>query len=170
MPAATCKKDLIAVTEREFAKLTRLLDEIAPDKALLPDETGISIKDIVGHRAHWICLFLGWYTDGQAGRDVHFPAPGYKWNQLPEYNAEIRRQQRGLGWVEARLLLNEYHAQFLAFLQIRDDAELYGGPMKGARNSWTAGRWAEAAGASHYRSAVKTIRSAIRASRCSADA
>ncbi|MDV7142512.1 ClbS/DfsB family four-helix bundle protein [Tropicimonas sp. TH_r6] len=162
MPAATCKTDLIAVTMREFERLTRQLDEIDAAQALVADESGISIKDIVGHRAHWISLFLGWYVDGQSGREVHFPAPGYKWNQLPAYSAVIRSRQRGLGWLEARALLAEYHAQLLAFLQVRDEAELYGGPMKGARNDWTTGRWAEAAGASHYRSAAKTARAMLK--------
>lgn len=164
MPAATCKDDLIAVTETEFAKLQAVLGKVSPERADLVDDEGGSPKDIVAHRAHWIELFLGWYRDGQAGREVHFPAPGYKWNQLKEYNAALRAKQAGLTWTEACALLGEYHAELLALLQVLDENALYGGPMKGARNDWTTGRWAEAAGASHYRSAAKVIRGMLRAS------
>jgi len=34
--------------------------------------------------------------------------------------------------------------------------------MQGANNDWTTGRWAEAAGPSHYRSAAKFIRQCSR--------
>lgn len=162
MPAATCKDALIEVTNKEWAKLSAALDKVPPADATGKDADGISIKDIVGHRAHWISLFLGWYADGQAGREVHFPAPGYKWNQLKDFNARLRDEQACLTWQEARSLLCEYHAELVRFLQVRSEAELYGGPMKGARNEWTTGRWAEAAGPSHYRSAASEIRRRLR--------
>ncbi|MEM6341535.1 MAG: ClbS/DfsB family four-helix bundle protein, partial [Pseudomonadota bacterium] len=76
MPA-TSKSELIAVTRKEWAKLEKLIKPIPVAVALTKDEEGISIKDIVGHRAHWIDLFLGWYHDGQAGKRVDFPAKGY---------------------------------------------------------------------------------------------
>jgi len=41
------------------------------------------------------------------------------------------------------------------------EAELYGGPMPGG-TGWTTGRYAEAAGPSHYRSAAKFLRAALR--------
>lgn len=158
MPAATSKSELLAVTIHEWSRLETLLDSVPAEDAMRKDANDTSIKDIVGHRAHWIGLFLGWYVDGQAGREVAFPAPGYKWSDLKAYNADVRRVQAALGWEEARALLREYHEQLVAFVQVRSEQELYGGPMKGARNDWTTGRWAEAAGASHYRSAIRAIR------------
>lgn len=159
--AATNKSDLIAVTEKEYAKLDKLLDTIDPRRAMIKADD-VSIKDIVGHRAHWIALFLGWYRDGQAGKKVSFPAPGYKWNELPRYNAALRDEQADLGWDEARSLLSQNAQVLLGFMRDHSDAELYGGPMKGADNNWTPGRWAEAAGPSHFRSAAKYIRKALR--------
>jgi hypothetical protein len=35
--------------------------------------------------------------------------------------------------------------------------------MKGGGNKWTTGRWAEASGASHYRSAAKYVRACLKA-------
>lgn len=163
MPAATSGTDLIAVTEAEFARLAALLDKVPGELAMRKDDEDISIKDVIAHRAHWIDLSLGWYRDGQAGRDVAFPAPGYKWDDLKRYNADLRARQADSGWPEARSALDAAHEGLMAFLDGLDDAALYGGPMKGADNTWTTGRWAEAAGPSHYRSAAKYLCKRLRA-------
>ena len=155
---ATSKTELLAASEREFSKLQQLLDDLPAMLRLEKDADGISPKDIIGHRAHWIDLFLGWYRDGQAGRPVWFPAKGYKWNETARYNADLRQKQSGLSWRSARSLLDSNHAELLALLESLDEEELHGGPMKGSNNQWTTGRWAEAAGPSHYRSAAKYLR------------
>ncbi|MEM9795257.1 MAG: ClbS/DfsB family four-helix bundle protein [Pseudomonadota bacterium] len=160
--AATDKASLQAITGKEYDKLYRLIDGIEEAVAMRVCADGVSIKDIVGHRAHWIDLFLGWYADGQAGLEVQFPAPGYKWNELKRYNADLRVRQAALTWDEAREALADGFARLWAFIDARNTAELYGGPMKGARNDWTVGRWAEAAGPSHFRSAAKVIRAQLR--------
>ncbi|MEO0745419.1 MAG: ClbS/DfsB family four-helix bundle protein, partial [Pseudomonadota bacterium] len=153
--AATTKDALLQVTDTEWSKLSALLASIPHAAVLLPDDDGTMIKDIVGHRAHWIDLFLGWYHDGQAGRHVHFPAPGYKWSDLKAYNIKLRADQAGLGWQDVCTMLEDRHAALRAFISAHENDALYGGKMKGGRNAWTAGRWAEAAGPSHYRSAAK---------------
>ncbi len=163
MPAAATKEELAAVTAEEYDKLSRLLESVDPEQALAKDDEDTSIKDTVAHRAHWIGLFLGWYHDGLAGKDVHFPAEGYKWNELKRYNGDLRAQQADLGWSEARAGLAQAHLELTNFIATTNDADLYGGPMVGANNKWTPGRWAEAAGPSHYRSAGKYIRSRLRA-------
>jgi len=162
MPAATNKAALIAVCEKEFDKLQAVLDQVPADRALEKDDDETSIKDVVGHRAHWIDLFMGWYADGKAGAEVHFPAKGYKWSELKAYNKALREAQAELGWDAARQALAEAHTRLMWCLAKVSQAELYGGPMKGAYNDWTTGRWAEASGASHYRSAAKYVRARLR--------
>lgn len=164
MPAQT-KSELLDVTRREFAKLDSALDGVRRGEPLVKDDDGVSIKDVVAHRAHWLELFFGWYADGRAERPVHFPAEGYKWTELDAYNAALRRTQRRLGWAKARADLRGAHERLIAFVSARTEAELYGAPMKGANNAWTTGRWAEAAGPSHYRSATKYVRARLRALR-----
>lgn len=100
--AATSKSELLEITEKEFTKLNTLLDKIDLKTATRKGEENTSLKDVVAHRAHWIDLFLGWYKDGEAGKDVFFPAKGYKWNQLKEYNKKLRAQHAGLNWSDAR--------------------------------------------------------------------
>lgn len=163
MPAKT-KSDLSAVTAKEFAKLDKLIAPIPADVAMIKRDEDTSIKDVIAHRAHWIDLFLGWYRSGQAGEQVHFPAKGYKWNELKRYNADLRARQAALNWDEARAMLADRHGALSALIDALDEDALYGAPMAGARNAWTTGRWAEAAGPSHYRSAAKAIRTWLRES------
>ncbi|MGB0960440.1 MAG: ClbS/DfsB family four-helix bundle protein [Halocynthiibacter sp.] len=161
--AAQNKSDLIAIAQKEFLKLHSLCDGFDPSLAMQKDEDATSVKDVIAHRAHWISLFLGWYSDGQAGKIVHFPAKGYKWNNLKRYNAELRDTHADLNWQQAQERLIAAHDRLMTFINDRPEAALYGGPMKGANNAWTTGRWAEAAGPSHYRSAAKYLRARKRA-------
>ena len=133
--AATTKDALLHVTDAEWAKLSALLASIPHAAVLQPDDEGTTIKDIVGHRAHWIDLFLGGYHDGQAGREVHFPAPGYKWSDLKAYNIKLRADQAGLGWQDGCKMLEDRHAGLRAFISAHDNGALYGGKMKGGRNA-----------------------------------
>lgn len=165
MPAATTKEDLLTITRKEFAKFEKLIEDVGENEALSKDDEDTSIKDVVAHRAHWIGLFLGWHSDGLEGKKVYFPAKGYKWNQLKAYNTDLRQRQQGLGWAMAKEELKSAHDQLLAFINNQTDRELYDGPMKGAYNDWTLGRWAEAAGPSHYRSAAKYVRARLRSIR-----
>lgn len=162
MPAATNKSDLIAVCEKDFAKLQDTLETVPEAVAATPFDGGASIKDTVCHRAEWIAMYLTWWNDGQAGRTVHMPAEGYRWNQLVPLNEAIRKAHAGLSWAQARALLEERHAALMAHIAKASEAELYGGPMIGGNGKWAAGRFAEASGASHYRSARTYIRKCLR--------
>ncbi|KAG1647427.1 Cytochrome c1 [Nymphon striatum] len=158
---------MLYLTNKLFAKkssdkLEKLIEPITDEQANLNDEDSTSISNVIAHRAHWITLFLGWYTDGMAGKQVYFPAEGYKWNDLKRYNADLRKKQTGLSWTSARNDLRQNYNALTSFIENHTDAELYGGPMKGANNQWTPGRWAEAAGPSHFRSAAKYIRARLK--------
>ncbi|MEM7488983.1 MAG: ClbS/DfsB family four-helix bundle protein [Pseudomonadota bacterium] len=162
MPAATNKADLIAACETEFAKLSALVDRVPGDLAMAPDEDGLTIRDVLGHRAHWIDLYLGWRTAAASGRPVHLPAEGWKWSELVAYNAQVRAGQAGMTWAETVAMLRDRHRMLIAYLAEQDDAALYGAPMEG-HAKWTPGRFAEASGASHYRSAAKLLRARLKA-------
>ncbi|MEM9629961.1 MAG: ClbS/DfsB family four-helix bundle protein [Pseudomonadota bacterium] len=164
MPA-TSKQELQTASEKEFGKLQCLIDELPEQLWLEKDEEGITPKDVIAHRAHWIELFLGWYADGQQGLEVFFPAKGYKWNEIKRYNADLRQLQSGLTWTSALSELSGKHVELTALIENLSNDQLYGAPMKGAKNHWATGRWAEAAGPSHYRSATKYLRQRLKAFR-----
>ncbi|MEP0520097.1 MAG: ClbS/DfsB family four-helix bundle protein [Hyphomicrobiales bacterium] len=156
------KQDLLKITQKEYSKLIKLLESVDAKTALVKDSEDTSIKDVVAHRAHWVELFLGWHADGLAGKMVYFPAKGYKWNDLKRYNYNLRQQQIYVGWDTALVMLDESYHSLFKFIEGCSEQELYGGPMKGANNQWTVGRWAEAAGASHFRSASKCCRAMLK--------
>ncbi len=132
--ACTNKSCLIALAEKDFAKLRKLIGTIDPETAALGTD-GVTIKDVIGHRAHWLDLFFGWHTDGAMGKKVFFPAKGYKWNDLKRYNADLRARQADLDWSAVCDLLEDRHAQLIAFLTDHSDTDLYSAPMKGANNA-----------------------------------
>ncbi len=163
MPAATNRADLIATTEKEFTKLAALLEGVDDDPVKRPFEDGVSIKNMIGHRAHWTGMFFDWFSQGQEAGAADIPAKGHKWKQLKEYNAKLREDQVALSWGEVQKIMEDSHAWLMGFIAGMNDADLYGGPMKGGGNKWTTGRWAEASGASHYRSAAKYVRGCLKA-------
>lgn len=161
--AATSKEQLLEVTRKDFDRLASTLAEIEEAAAKTPHpEDGITILDTVNHRKHWIDLFLGWYRDGVAGKEVSTPAPGYKWNQLKEYNAKVRERMRKIRWKKAVADLHKAHDELVALIDSLPEEELYGPKKYDWTNNWTVGRWAEASGPSHYRSARKYVREILR--------
>jgi hypothetical protein len=163
MPAATNKTELLAVFDKDLATLRKTLDGVdeARSASSAPgDDT--TIKGVIAHRTHWMGMFHRWYEDGQAGRTVHMPAEGVKWNQLRDYNAPLYAQGNATAWTT---LLSEFNAacdRLRAFIEARDDAELYTGGVHDWTGKWTLGRYAEASGPSHFRSANAYIRKALR--------
>jgi len=163
MPAAKTKADLIAVTDKEWAKLTALLDKVTEDEALHDMGEDGTIKDLLAHRAHWIGLFFQWMDEAAAGSEAAMPDHGVKWNQLKAYNAGLRATYAPMTWPEVRDRLQDKHAKLRRYMDGASDEDLYGAPMPGGGSGWTPGRYAEAAGPSHYRSAAKYIRAVRRA-------
>ncbi len=158
MPAATTSTDLIAVMDKEFAKLKKLLTFVDDELAQQPFEDDWTIRDILLHRAHWIGLFFQWKEEGAAAQ---MPDHGVKWNQLKEYNGGLRQKYADKTWQEALTGLDRAHSRLRSYVEAAGDDVLYGTAMPGG-TGWTRGRYVEAAGASHYRSAAKFIRACLR--------
>jgi hypothetical protein len=161
--AAISKVQLLLITQKEYDSFQRIIKSVDPQMALIRNDEGVSIKDIVALRAHWISLFLEWCQEGRAGAGVHFPAKDYQWNGRKRHNKALRDEQHELSWVGAQRQLADHHNALIAFIEAQNSFDLYSGSMKGARSNWTPGRWAEAAGASHYRSASRVISARLRA-------
>lgn len=161
MPAATTKSDLCATTEKGWRKLSRLLTAFDAESAMQADADGISAIRIVGHRAAWIEFYFTWCKAAAAKVAPVMPAPGFKWNQLEALNARIFDGQQGWTWEEAVTTLEAAHARLMDDLEGATEGALYGAPLS-PELKWTRGRYAEAAGASHYRSAAKTLRKRLR--------
>ena len=90
------------------------------------------------------------------------PDHGVKWSELKSYNAGLRERYGPLAWKEVTDRLDAAHARLLAWMEAAEDGVIYGGPMPGGNGTWTTGRYAEAAGPSHYRSAAKYVRACLK--------
>ncbi len=163
MPAAKTRDELLFILQKEYDKLMKTLADVDADIAVLASkDDATTIKDTIAHRTHWIGLYLGWYGDGKAGKDVQTPAKGYKWNQLKEYNAKVRTASQPVPWKDILTAFEAAHEKLTAMLTALDNAALYTKHLYPWMNNWTLGRWAESAGPSHYRSAHKYIRKILR--------
>ncbi len=163
MPAATNKSELRAVIDKEYAKIRATLSRVDADRAALcANDDDTSIKAIIAHRTHWMKQFFIWYNEGVAGRPVHVPAKGYKWNQLKQYNATLYAQGDRADWQD---LLADFYAtaqRITQFIDEHDNEEFYIKGKYAWTNKWSLGRWLEASSASHFRSANTYIRKALR--------
>jgi hypothetical protein len=90
------------------------------------------------------------------------PDHGVKWSELKPYNARLRERDRPQPWPDVKARLAKAHRRLSDWVEANDDATLYGGPMPGGNGKWTTGRYAEAAGPSHYRSAAKYLRACLK--------
>ena len=78
-----------------------------------------------------------------------FPKKNYRRSELKRYSLALREREKDVSWPEALARLDTAQEEFVALIDTLSDAQLYGGPMAGSHNSWSTGRWAEAAGPSH---------------------
>ncbi|WP_298937259.1 ClbS/DfsB family four-helix bundle protein [uncultured Ruegeria sp.] len=163
MPAATNKTDLLAAFDKDLAKLRKTLDGVDEARSCLSTpEDQTTIKGVIAHRTHWMGMFHVWYEDGVAGREVHVPAKGYKWNQLKEYNASLYARGNETPWAG---LLSEFESacdKLRRFIEAQDDVTLYSSGVHPWTGKWSLGRFAEASGPSHFRSANSYIRKVLR--------
>lgn len=163
MPAATNKTDLLAVFDKDLAKLRETLGGIDAEQACLSSvEDDTTIKGVIAHRTLWIGMFHTWYEDGIAGREVHVPAKGYKWNQLKAYNATLYAKGDVADWAELRSEFDAACDRLRAFVAAHDEADLYAAGAHAWTGKWTLGRYAEASGPSHFRSANTYILKVLR--------
>lgn len=163
MPAATNKSDLLVVFDKDLAKLCKTLEAIDDEQSSLslPDDD-VTIRGILAHRTHWMGMFHLWYEDGIAGRKVFVPAEGYKWNQLKEYNAPLFERGNETPWAELRSGFDLACDRLRTFIEAHGDSELYANGVHTWTGKWTLGRYIEASGPSHFRSANTYIRKVLR--------
>lgn len=163
------KRDLVDDIEGEHERLWSLLDDIAPARY---EEAGVwgdgwSLKDLVAHLAEWQRMFLGWYEAGQEGREPDMPAPGYRWNETPRLNREIRARHADASWAEVRADFDAGYRRILALVdEVPEEGLLTPGhfPWTGKYPLTT---YLGPNTASHYRFAIKVIRRWARGRRVS---
>ncbi len=163
MPAAKNKQELLEATRKELDKLKETISKADPEQAEYFDkEIEASIKSIISHRMEWIRMFFGWYQDGIDQKEPQVPAPGYKWNQLKELNAKIWERDEKKKWNQICEDFETESQKLIEFIESQDNKTLYTPKLYEWLNKWTLGRWLEASGSSHFRSANKNIKKILK--------
>ncbi len=158
MPKPTNKSELLAEIQKERGKLESLLDSIPASKKHLEVCDGMSVKDFLAHRAEWAAMMMEWYAEAKAGREPKVPHEDYKWNQLPELNAQIQKTYVRASLKKMEAYFAESHDELFELASSMTNAELYDKGVYSFTKSTNLAAYINSATAAHYRSAAKHIR------------
>lgn len=117
-----------------------------------------TIKDLFAHLTEWEQMFLGWYRQGLRGEDPALPAPGYKWNQIPELNRAIWRKHKDKPWRRVREESEKSYAEILSLAEGLSEAQL----LTAGHFRWTGkhplASYLAPNSCSHYRTTTKILK------------
>ena len=134
MPGPTSKDQLVLEIEKERKALEEFLSTLTSDQILQPGILGSwSVKDVLAHLTEWEQMFLGWYKAGLRGKLPEKPAPGFKWNQLPELNQQIYERYCNQSLQEVQKQFRASYRQVMKTLQGLGEEDLF----TPSRFAWT---------------------------------
>jgi hypothetical protein len=126
MPKPTTKEQLLELIENERKALEDFLSELMPEEWVWPGALGPwSVKDVIAHLLEWEQMFLGWYKAGLRGKMPEKPAPGFKWNQLPELNQKIYEKYCNQPLEDVQKKFRASYRQLLSTLKGLGEEELF---------------------------------------------
>ena len=156
------KAELLAAIRTNRSNLEKKFSNLTPEQMVWPgsmDEW--SVKDILAHLADWEQRFIGWYQAGLRGEEVHTPAPGLNWGNLPELNQQGYEKHLHKTLDE---VLDYYHAsyqQILSLIEGMSQDELF----TPGYYQWTGVKplqnWVAANTSRHYNWARRNIRTRL---------
>lgn len=163
MPRPTSKTDLLLAIEKEWGALQAVLDPLSPGAMTEPGIVGEwSVKDMLAHLLTWQRMVLRWYREGEQGLTPQLPAPGYKWNQIPQLNQQIYEHHRDRPLDDVVVHFHTSHGEMLALIEALSDEVLFTrGHLPWANNN-TLGSYITSATSSHYSWAKQEIRKGLR--------
>ncbi|WP_281223225.1 ClbS/DfsB family four-helix bundle protein [Photobacterium sanguinicancri] len=132
------------------AELTRLCEIEGNVKG-----TRISVCDTLAYLLGWGRLVMFWYEEKAAGRDVEFPADGYKWNQLGLLAQHFQHEYRDWSFLALQQELQVTTASIVTLIDSLDNSCLYEQPWY---EKWTLGRMIQF----NTSSPMKNVRTKIR--------
>lgn len=149
----TTKQQLRDEIVRERAKLDDLLARIPPEDELLEVTDGMSVKDLLAHRAGWGRMLTARYLEARAGGTPAVPSERWGWNHLPELDAEIRRRYADRPLEDVERDFREVHDSLPALLDGMSDDEPFERRHLSFTGSSDLAAYVNPATAAHYRSA-----------------
>jgi uncharacterized protein (TIGR03083 family) len=164
MPRPQTKADLLSESEKERAALDQFLSTLTPDQMTEPGALGEwSVKDVLAHLYAWEQMVLGWLAATRRGETPHVPAEGYKWNQLPAFNEEIRQEHNDRALEEVLGLYKKSYRQMMDTIRGLPEETLFTPGLYPWMNKNTLAAYFTSSTSSHYRWARKELRKTFRA-------
>ena len=108
-------------------------------------------------------MVLGWLAATERGETPHVPAEGYKWNQLPALNEEIRKKHAPLSLKEVLKMYRESHQQTMETIEGFSEETLFTRGLHPWMNKNHLAAYFTSSTSSHYRWARKEIKKGLRA-------
>lgn len=153
------KAEFLHDVDAEYQALRNLLQGIPSSRYAEPGVwgDGWSVVDLVAHFAECHAMFLRRFREGQLGETPQMPAPGYKWNQTPPLNRDIRAKHRGRSFAAIDADFTSSYAAIVRLLKSLSETEL----LESGQFRWTGKNplltYAGPNTASHYRFAQKVL-------------
>lgn len=164
MPRATTKTQVIKDSKEEREKLDNFLATLTPDQMTEPGMLGDwSVKDVLAHLYEWEQMVLRWIAASERGENPAVPAEGYKWNQLPALNEEIRQKYSGIPLEEMQQMYSDSHKQIMNTIESISEEDMFTRGLHKWMNKNTLGAYFVSATSSHYRWAYKEMRKGLKA-------
>lgn len=155
------KAELLQAIDKEFQKLSALLDAISSQDTGLKEleghakDTMISVHDLVAYLVGWNELVLKWHRKKDAGEQVDFPETGYKWNQLGQLARQFYLNYQDIPFEQLKEKLTTAKVHIIELINRYDDTALYGEPWY---DKWTMGRMIQFNTSSPYANACGRLR------------
>lgn len=160
MARPTDRTSLLDAAVEEFAKLLAAVDNVPDRQREVPGACADwSVKDLLAHLDAWHEMFLGWESDGAAGRTPDMPAAGYRWSDTPALNEEIYERTANDTWDEVMSRFHRSHGRVIEVISSYSDEDLFTKKRYRWTGSTSVGSYAVSATASHHVWAAKLIRS-----------
>jgi hypothetical protein len=161
MPRATTKTELLAASEKRYARLMDFIEALPEaDRERVTDLNGRdrNVRDVLCHLHEWHLMLEGWRAAGLKGKTPSVPGEGYTWRTLPALNRRIWEKYQGASLAESMRLLARSHARLLKLVEGHSEAELWKTGAYPWTKSTTLGAYFVSALASHYDWALKTLK------------
>jgi hypothetical protein len=164
MPRPTNKKDLLELSEANFHKLLKFIDELSDEiknKTYTHDELNDrdkTVSDVICHLHEWHLMMENWYKVGMGGGKPATPAEGYTWQTVPTLNHTIWEKYNGTELQKAIIMFKKSHKDVMALIEQHTDHELFTKKHYAWTGTTSLGSYLISSTSSHYDWGFKTIK------------
>ena len=131
MPRPTNKKDLLELSEVNFNKLLKFIEEL-PDEIKTKtyknnelNERDKAVSDVICHLHEWHLMMGTWYKVGMPSKKPAIPAEGFTFQTLPKLNRLIWEKYKNTDLKKAITMFKKSHKEITTLIEKHSDDELF---------------------------------------------